>query len=100
MEARRPKPGSPTKREQEVGIILTPQGEKKVRDFIAGCESELKELLAGGATAYEVCVPTLADILSDIETFEDEDGEYANAWGITDEISSSVLSLTRDEDFI
>lgn len=82
-----------------MGITLTPQGEKKVRDFIADCESELKELLAGGAAVHEACVPAMADILSDIETFEDEDGEYANAWGITDEISSSVLSLTRGEDF-
>lgn len=50
-------------------------------------------------TAIDTPLPTIEDIRSDISEFEDEDGKYFNAWGVTDNYDE-MISLHRGTDFI
>lgn len=82
---------------------LTEQGIKECNMFIAECKAKRKEILdAGKDTADDTNIPTVEDIESDINGFGvDEDGDYFNGWGVTDNYDSDYpLGLTLGVDFI
>ena len=76
---------------------LTDKGIQECERFIAECNAKRKEILdAGKDTANETNIPTVEDIESDINAFGvDEEGDYFNSWGVTDNYSSdSPITLT------
>lgn len=79
---------------------LTQTGEHKVKFYIKTLESKRKEILdAGKDTANETKLPTIEDIITDIEAFE-ENREYLNNWGVTDNYDNDFsLWLERGEDY-
>ena len=79
---------------------LTQTGEDKVKFYIKTLELKRKEILdAGKDTADETKLPTIEDIIADVEAFE-ENGEYLNNWGVTDNYDSDFpLWLERGEDY-
>lgn len=79
---------------------LTQTGEDKVKFYIKTLELKRKEILdAGKDTTDETKLPTIEDIIADIEAFE-ENGEYLNNWGVTDNYDSDFpLWLERGEDY-
>lgn len=83
-------------------VTLTKDGKRNVRLFIRECEIKRKEILDVGLdTAEDTCIPTIDDIISDIEVFMDENGDYYNSWGVTDNYNSdNPLCLSQGEDFI
>ena len=84
--------------------ILTRKGEEIVAQFIKECEAKRKEILdAGLDTADETTLPTKKDILSDLNNGcgVDEDGDYFNSWGVTDNYESDYpIGLTLGNDFM
>lgn len=81
---------------------LTEQGIKECERFIAECNAKRKEILdAKIDTANDITLLTIEAIESDIEVFIDEDGEYCNCWGVTDNYSSDYpVCLELGKDFI
>ena len=82
---------------------LTYRGMQKVKRYLAELNAKRKEILdAGKDTADETNLPTVDDIISDIEwTGVDEDGSYINGWGVTDNYDSDyALELKLGSDFI
>lgn len=79
---------------------LTQTGERKVKFYIKTLELKRKEILdAGKDTANETKLPTIEDIIADIEAFE-ENGEYLNNWGVTDNYDNDFsLWLKKKEDY-
>lgn len=80
---------------------LTDKGEKKVALYIQNLVAKRKEILdAGKDTADETSIPTVDDIVSDVNAFGvDEDGDYYNSFGCTDHYDSDApLGLTLNED--
>lgn len=79
---------------------LTQTGERKVKFYIKNLKSKRKEILdADKDTANETKLPTIKDIIADVEAFE-ENGEYLNNWGVTDNYDSDFpLWLERGEDY-
>ena len=79
---------------------LTQTGEDKVKFYIKTLELKRKEILdAGKDTANETKLPTIEDIVADIEAFE-ENGEYLNNWGVTDNYDNDFsLWLEKKEDY-
>lgn len=79
---------------------LTKTGERKVKFYIKTLELKRKEILdADKDTANETKLPTIKDIIADVEAFE-ENGEYLNNWGVTDNYDSDFpLWLERGEDY-
>lgn len=79
---------------------LTQTGEDKVKFYIKTLELKRKEILdAGKDTADETKLPTIEDIIADIEAFE-ENGEYLNNWGVADNYDNDFpLWLERGEDY-
>lgn len=81
---------------------LTENGKKLVDDYIRELEAKRKEILdAGKDTADETELPTVEDILSDVEiSWDDPDGPcYYNGWAVTDHYDSDgpiLLKLGRD----
>lgn len=84
--------------------ILTEAGKKKVTWFINECAAKRKEILdAGIDTADDTNLPTEEAIVSDLNygVGVDEDGDYYNSWGVTDNYSSdSAIELSINEDFV
>ena len=80
---------------------LTKEGLRKVNTYIKELEAKRKEILdAGKDTAEDTTIPTADDILSEIDYFIDEDGEYCNCWGVTDHYDADgPLCLRFVEDF-
>ena len=80
---------------------LTKQGITKCERIIEECNAKRKEILdAKIDTANDTILPTIEDIESDIGTFIDEDGEYYNNWGVTDNYDSDFhICLTLGIDF-
>lgn len=75
---------------------LTDEGKKKADKFIAELKAKRKEILdAGLDTADSTFIPVLEDIEDDVNAFGlDEDGDYNNCWGVTDNHESDYpLSL-------
>lgn len=73
--------------------ILTEKGREKVTWFIKECAAKRKEILdAGIDTADDTNLPTEEDIVSDLNygVGIDEDGDYYNCWGVTDNYSSDA----------
>lgn len=81
---------------------LTEQGIKECKRFITECNAKRKEILdAKIDTADDTTIPTIEDIESDIESFIDEDGEYYNCWGVTDNYDSDFpICLILGTDFV
>lgn len=81
--------------------VLTDEGRKECESFILECIAKRKEIIdAGKDTAEETNIPTVEDIESDINFFGvDEDGDYYNNWGVTDNYDYSIW-LTLGVDFI
>lgn len=81
---------------------LTVQGIKECERFIVECNAKRKEILdAKIDTADDTILPTIKDIENDISSFIDEDGEYYNCWGITDNYDSDYpICLTLGVDFV
>ena len=82
-------------------ITLTDKGKEKVNYFIDGLKEKRKDILdACKDTADDTNLPTEEDIISDIEEFVDEDGDYYNSWGCTDHYDSDwPLGLQKNIDF-
>ena len=79
---------------------LTAIGMKKVNDYINELAAKRKEIIdAGLDTADETTIPDADAILDDIEAFE-ENGEYWNCWGVTDNYDSDgPINLVRGVDY-
>lgn len=75
---------------------LTELGKQEVNTYIREAEAKRKEILdAMIDTADDTWLPDEDDILMDIEHFE-EDGEYCNGWGVTDNYNADYpLYLKR-----
>lgn len=68
-----------------MSIVFTELGKDEVDLYLKELKAKRKEILdAGKDTAKETMLPTYGDIEMDIEYFEDENGEYCNGWGVTD----------------
>lgn len=81
-------------------ITLTKDGEESLRFQLAKLKAKREKILdAGLDTTIDTTIPTIEDIRSDISEFEDEDGKYFNAWGVTDNYDE-MISLHRGKDFI
>lgn len=81
--------------------ILNDSGKEKCFRFIAECVAKQKELLdTKKDTAHDTVLPSLADIESDINAFIDENGDYYNAWGVTDNYNSDTLLCLSKEDMV
>lgn len=77
-------------------VKLTELGRAEVNTYIREAEAKRKEILdARIDTADDTWLPDEDDILMDIEHFE-EDGEYCNGWGVTDNYNADYpLYLKR-----
>ena len=77
-------------------VKLTELGKQEVNTYIREAEAKRKEILdARIDTADDTWLPDEDDILMDIEHFE-EDGEYCNGWGVTDNYNTDYpLYLKR-----
>lgn len=82
-------------------IKLTEKGLKSINSFINEIEIKRKEILDVGLDTVDLTpIPTIEDIVCDIECFVDEDGDYYNGWGVTDDTKYDMqISLKRDTDF-
>lgn len=83
--------------------LLTQSGKEVVANFIRNCEAKRKEILdAGIDTIKETILPTEKDILSDLNygIGIDDDGDYYNHWGVTDNHDSDLISLSFKKDFV
>ncbi|WP_024854748.1 hypothetical protein [Mediterraneibacter gnavus] len=79
---------------------LTKHGMEEVEFFINECKAKRKEILdAKFDTCDETAIPTIDDILSEIGDFIDEEGDYYNCWGVTDNYNSDTLCLKEGIDF-
>lgn len=80
---------------------LTGFGIKKCEVYISECKAKRKEIMDTGIdTADSTNIPTIDDIESDINYFIDEEGEYYNYWGVTDNYDSDFpLCLKLNVDF-
>ena len=77
-------------------VRLTELGKQEVNTYIREAKAKWKEILdARIDTADDTWIPDEDDILMDIEHFE-EDGEYCNGWGVTDNYNADYpLYLKR-----
>lgn len=79
---------------------LTDAGKTKVKHFIEDCRIKQDSILKAGLdTAKETTLPSVEDILCNVEDMVDEDGKYTNAWNITDNYLSDPLEMNKDDDF-
>ena len=85
-------------------IKLTQKGEVAVSSYLKELTAKRKEILeARKDTADDTDLPNTEDILCDIENGVgiDEDGEYYNNWGVTDNYNSDYpIYLKINEDFV
>lgn len=82
-------------------VELTALGRQEVDTFLRELKAKRKEILdAGRDTGDDTVLPKEDDILMDIEFFE-EDGEYCNGWGCTDNYNGdSPLYLKRGVHYV
>lgn len=80
-------------------IRFSKEGLENITRFINECYAKRKEVLdAGIDTTDDTNIPTIDDIRSDIPSFTDEDGDYFNGWGVTDNYNSDgVLGLDSND---
>ncbi|MBQ7428400.1 hypothetical protein [Butyrivibrio sp.] len=84
-------------------FVLTEQGKKVVHAFIAECKAKRKEILDAGLDEEgDTVIPTTKDIEADIAFIGvDDDGDYYNSWGITDNTEYDLpIHLTYGIDFV
>ena len=80
---------------------LTDAGKTKVKHFIEDCRIKQDSILKAGLdTAKETTLPSVEDILCNVEDMVDEDGKYTNAWNITDNYLSDPLEMHKDNDYV
>lgn len=81
---------------------LTEKGIKECERYISECKAKRKEILdARLDSADDTILPTVKDIENEIGDYIDEDGEYYNSWGVTNNYSADEpIHLTIGEDFI
>lgn len=81
---------------------LTEQGIEECKIFIRECIAKRKEILdARIDSADDTYIPTIEDIECDIADYIDEDGEYYNCWGVTDNYNSDrPICLKLGVDFV
>lgn len=80
---------------------LTDKGLKRVESYISELKAKRKELLdAGKDTADDTELPTVEDIVADVEFIGlDSNNEYYNGWAVTDNHDADypiLLKLGRD----
>ena len=82
-------------------IKLTEKGLNTINSFIKEIETKRKEILDAGLDAADLTpIPTIEDIICDIECFVDEEGDYYNGWGVTDDTKYDMqINLIKDTDF-
>lgn len=82
-------------------IELTKQGLEIARSYINELKAKRKEILnVKKDTCLETEIPSVNDIASDIEAF-DENGEYCNNWGITDNYNGDYpLCLIKGKHYL
>ena len=82
-------------------IKLTEKGLKTINSFINEIEAKRKGILDAGLDTVELTpIPTIEDIVCDIECFVDEEEDYYNSWGVTDDTKYDMqINLKRDTDF-
>ena len=80
---------------------LTKNGKQLVNIYIKELKAKQKEILdAGIDTCTDTHIPDLKDIENDISSFIDENGDYYNCWGVTDNYSSDYpITLKAGIDF-
>ena len=85
-----------------MNYIYTEVGQRLVDLFINELHAKRKEIVdAGLDTADDTPIPSKADVLSEIDEFIDEEGEYINGWGVTDSPDYNImLSLSKGQDFV
>lgn len=81
--------------------LYTEKGRYKAEKFLSELKAKRKEILdAGIDSADDTPIPTIADFLSEIDDFVDEDGDYYNGWGVTDNYDTDYpLFLKKGVDF-
>lgn len=80
-------------------IKLTKKGKENLLFQLAELKAKRKEILdAGLDTAIDIYLPTMEDICSDIEKFEDADGDYYNVWNATEHYGQ-LICMHRGTDF-
>ena len=82
--------------------MFTEEGLQKVEAYIEELKAKRKEILDAGLDTATDELPTVSDILTDIEFIGfDEDGEYFNGWAVTDEYDADApISLRLNIDFV
>lgn len=90
------------KTKRGIMYTLTELGKREVDTYIRELKAKRKEILdARKDTADSTELPTEDDILMDIAHFIDEDGEYCNSWGCTDEYNADYpLYLKQNIHFV
>ena len=85
----------------ETTYRLTAKGLEKAEQYLRELIAYRKEILdAKLDTADDTSIPTIQDIESDIESFE-EDDEYYNSWSIADDTTMNMpLCLKYEEDYL
>lgn len=85
----------------ETTYRLTAKGLEKAEQYLRELIAYRKEILdAKLDTADDTPIPTIQDIESDIESFE-EDDEYYNSWSIADDTTMNMpLCLKYEEDYL
>lgn len=80
---------------------LTTKGLEKAEQYLRELIAYRKEILdAKLDTADDTPIPTIQDIESDIESFE-EDDEYYNSWSIADNTTMNMpICLKYEEDYL
>lgn len=83
-------------------IKLTTKGEREVKSYINELMAKRKEILdAGIDTADHTAIPTVKDILIDIDLNEGVKGEYCELWNVTDNYEADYpLCLMYGIDYI
>lgn len=82
-------------------IKLTEKGLKTINSFINEIEAKRKDILYASLDTVDLTpIPTIEDIICDIECFIDEDGSYYNGWNVSDNNKYDVqINLIKDTDF-
>ena len=85
----------------ETTYRLTVKGLEKAEQYLRELIAYRKEILdAKLDTADDTPIPTIQDIESNIESFE-EDDEYYNSWSIADDTTMNMpLCLNYGEDYL
>ena len=95
-EAEKPK-------DENYAFTITKTGLNRISEFISDAEEKRQRLLDTGMdTAEEVDLPTVGDIINDIQTaYEPELRSYGHIWDVTDGYETDYpLALELGEDFV